>query len=152
LGGDLVDARRRPVVAGRLRLAHRPPSAAHPAAASLAGAAAPSGSRILGRVSQLPAKPRSGLPFRVARRIRDETIGRPPSPLYGLAMPPRATFGPSDAPAYRLNLVVPTLESARVFGGIRTAMDLFEVVAASTPEHRVVAGGGDNPVSANAQA
>ncbi len=103
-------------------------------------------------MTQLPARPRSGLPFRVARRFRDEVFGRPPSPLYGLDMLHRARFVRSDDPGYRLNLVVPTLESARVFGGIRTAMDLFEVVAASAPEHRVVAGGGDNPVSANAQA
>ena len=109
-------------------------------------------SRILGRVTQLPARPRSGLPFRAARRIRDEVLGRPPSPLYGLDMLHRATFVRSDDPGYRLNLVVPTLASARVFGGIRTAMDLFDVVAASAPEHRVIAGGGDNPVSANARA
>ena len=60
----------------------------------------------------------------------------------------RATFVPGDDPGYRLNLVVPTLDAARVFGGIRTAIDLFEEAAASTPVRRIVAATGDPAAAA----
>lgn len=62
----------------------------------------------------------------------------------------RGTFVPSDDQGYRLNLVVPTLEAARVFGGIRTAIDLFEEASASTPVRRIVAAGGDAAAAVNA--
>ena len=44
----------------------------------------------------------------------------------------------SPSPKYRLNLVLPTVEPTRTFGGIRTAIDLFETIGAETPERRII--------------
>ena len=48
---------------------------------------------------------------------------------------------PSPRSGYRLNLVVPTLDAARTFGGIRTAIDLFEAIAGDSVERRIVSVG-----------
>jgi len=91
---------------------------------------------------------RKGRVARVRSAIR-RLIGRPepipppppppPSTGFGIEQLHRADLVRDDHPGYRLNLVVPTLDAARVFGGIRTAMDLFEAVAGSAAERRVVA-------------
>lgn len=44
----------------------------------------------------------------------------------------------SPRSGYRLNLVVPTVDGAGTFGGIRTALDLFETVGADVSERRIV--------------
>lgn len=49
-------------------------------------------------------------------------------------MPKRAK--PGDGP--RLNLLIPTLSPRRVFGGAKTAMDLFDELAPSFPRRRIV--------------
>jgi hypothetical protein len=51
------------------------------------------------------------------------------------------TFVPSPQSGYRLNLVVPTLDAARTFGGIRTAIDVFEAIAGDDAERRIVSVG-----------
>lgn len=51
------------------------------------------------------------------------------------------TFVASPRSGYRLNLVVPTLGAARTFGGIRTAIDVFEAIADETVERRIVSVG-----------
>ena len=50
----------------------------------------------------------------------------------------RATFVVSPRTGYRLNLVVPTVDGARTFGGIRTALDLFEAVGADAAQRRII--------------
>ena len=53
----------------------------------------------------------------------------------------RVTFVSSPRSGYRLNLIVPTLDAARTFGGIRTAIDLFEAIAGETDQRRIVSVG-----------
>jgi hypothetical protein len=53
----------------------------------------------------------------------------------------RVTFVPSSRSGYRLNLVVPTLAAARTFGGIRTAIELFETIGGGVAERRIVSVG-----------
>jgi hypothetical protein len=53
----------------------------------------------------------------------------------------RVTFAPSPRSGYRLNLVVPTLDAARTFGGIRTAIELFETIGDGIAERRIVSVG-----------
>ncbi len=53
----------------------------------------------------------------------------------------RVTFVPSPRSGYRLNLVVPTLDAARTFGGIRTAIEVFEAIAGDASERRIVSVG-----------
>lgn len=48
----------------------------------------------------------------------------------------------SASTAFRLNLVVPTVEGARTFGGIRTALDVFEAIGDDVPQRRIVAAKG----------
>lgn len=87
-----------------------------------------------------PARTRSGRPGgSLLGRIRRRFRPAPPSRGFGIDALHQAAFTRSDEAGYRLNLVVPTVEGARVFGGIRTAMDLFEEIAASAPDHRIVA-------------
>jgi hypothetical protein len=45
---------------------------------------------------------------------------------------------PSPSAEYRLNLVVPTVEAARTFGGIRTALDLFEAIGSEVGDRRII--------------
>ena len=87
----------------------------------------------------------------LGRGVRDAIRGVPEaSPKTG---PPTAATGldgvpelyrlePHRAPSGagpRLNLLIPTLSPARVFGGARTALDLFEAVAPHFPRSRIVA-------------
>jgi hypothetical protein len=58
----------------------------------------------------------------------------------------RVTFVASPRTGYRLNLVVPTVDGARTFGGIRTALDLFEAVGAETAQRRVISVATSGPV------
>ena len=44
----------------------------------------------------------------------------------------------SPRSGYRLNLVVPTVDGGGTFGGIRTALDLFEAIGADVTERRIV--------------
>jgi len=44
----------------------------------------------------------------------------------------------SMRPEVRLNLIVPAVDGARTFGGIRTALDLFEAIGADGVERRIV--------------
>jgi hypothetical protein len=50
----------------------------------------------------------------------------------------RPSLVASPRSAYRLNLVVPTVDGAGTFGGIRTALDLFESVGGDVSERRIV--------------
>lgn len=50
--------------------------------------------------------------------------------------PRRAAAGGAQGP--RLNLLLPTLNPGRTFGGARTALDLFDALAASFPRRRIV--------------
>ena len=56
----------------------------------------------------------------------------------GVRLLAKAGFERSPRTGYRLNLVLPTVEAARTFGGIRTALDLFEAVGAAVGERRIV--------------
>jgi len=84
----------------------------------------------------------------IARRLlrRGAAPERPPASRpsgdYGIASLHRATLEASPDPRYRLNLVLPTVAAARTFGGIRTAIDVFEAVAVHAPEGRIVAAAG----------
>ena len=46
---------------------------------------------------------------------------------------------------YRLNLIVPTVEAAGTFGGIRTALDLFDAIADGTETRRIISVGRAGP-------
>jgi hypothetical protein len=72
-----------------------------------------------------------------------------PAAEAGVGQLRRATFVVSPRAGHRLNLVVPTVDGARTFGGIRTALDLFEAVGAGTAHRRIisVATSGTQPVS-----
>ena len=92
---------------------------------------------------------RSGRLTALARGVRDAVRGAPsarpapkaPTPgIDGVAelhrvVPKRAPAGSST----RLNLLIPTLAPARVFGGARTALDLFEALAPRFQRLRIVA-------------
>ena len=110
---------------------------------------------------------RSGRLTALARGVRDAIRGAPaPGPrprpraraaaaasrdgLDGVAelhrVAPKRDAAPAAGP--RLNLLVPTLSPARAFGGTRTALDLFEALAASLPapeDRRVPADPGGRP-------
>lgn len=86
----------------------------------------------------------------VARRLRgrpDEGPQRtvpasgPAAPgVDGLTELHRVTARPaSGGTGPRLNLLLPNLEPARMYGGVRTALDLFEAMATSFPRRRIVA-------------
>jgi O-antigen biosynthesis protein len=62
----------------------------------------------------------------------------------------RVTLVESPRDAYRLNLVVPTVEGAGTFGGIRTALDLFEAIGQGTDERRIISVGRAGPDAAAA--
>jgi hypothetical protein len=65
----------------------------------------------------------------------------------GVRLLPRAGLTPSPRTGYRLNLVLSTLESARTFGGIRTAIDLFEALAGGVQERRIISVGAVGPLA-----
>ncbi|HET9346893.1 MAG TPA: hypothetical protein VFO05_14465 [Candidatus Limnocylindrales bacterium] len=91
---------------------------------------------------------RSGRLTALARGVRDAIRGVPPAPareapavpgLDGVAelhriTPRRAKAGSGP----RLNLLIPTLAPRRAFGGTRTALDLFDALAAHFPRRRIV--------------
>lgn len=62
----------------------------------------------------------------------------------------RPSFVASPRSGYRLNLVVPTVDRAGTFGGIRTALDLFEAIGAEVPERRIVSLASKQPEGATA--
>lgn len=87
----------------------------------------------------------------LARGVRDAIQGqaRPPAPSPASAPPPPGLDGveellrvrPIRAPGGagpRLNLMIPTLSPRRVFGGAKTAMDLFEALGVVFPRRRIV--------------
>jgi len=41
-------------------------------------------------------------------------------------------------PGRRLNLVIPALDAASTFGGIRTALDLLEALGPAAPRQRII--------------
>jgi SAM-dependent methyltransferase len=50
----------------------------------------------------------------------------------------RVAARPSAMTEHRLNLVIPTLDPAAAFGGIRTAVDLYRNVASVATNHRII--------------
>lgn len=69
-------------------------------------------------------------------------LARPGSSVEdGVRLLPKARFEPSPRAGYRLNLVLPTVDVARTFGGIRSALDLFEAIGADSMERRIVSVG-----------
>ena len=62
----------------------------------------------------------------------------------------RVTLVRSPRAGYRLNLVVPTVDAAATFGGIRTALDCFEAVGADVEQRRIIAVGRNSPTAAEA--
>jgi hypothetical protein len=86
----------------------------------------------------------------LSKGLRGFVLGPPRPPKVTTPPPPRpaADFGvgllrhvrPTSSPrsGYRLNLVVPTVDAARTYGGIRTALDLFEAVGADAEERRII--------------
>ncbi len=87
----------------------------------------------------------------LARGVRDavrgpaqapgEPAARPlaAAPDAGIAELHAVTARRADAAGTRLNLLLPTLEPNRVFGGARTALDLFDGLAPSFDRRRIVA-------------
>jgi hypothetical protein len=80
------------------------------------------------------------------RGVRGFALGGP-APKGSAPSPPiqdrvgqlrRPSLVASPRSGYRLNLVVPTVDGAGTFGGIRTALDLFETVGADVSERRIV--------------
>ena len=103
---------------------------------------------------------RPSLPRRVGRRLRRAFGGRPASaPVAGprrsadpipTGVRERIPIRPTVARAgARINLVVPALDGAAVFGGIRTALDLFAAVVGDAPRARIVAVRNVEPVVAD---
>lgn len=72
--------------------------------------------------------PAYGAPARTSRTDRDDTVRE----LH------RVTPEVSSSGGARLNLLIPTVEAAGTFGGIRTALDLFETIADGAAARRVV--------------
>jgi hypothetical protein len=68
----------------------------------------------------------------------------------GVRLLSKASVERSPRTGYRLNLVLPTVEAARTFGGIQTALDLFAAVGADVGERRIISlGAGGAPVNAS---
>jgi len=63
---------------------------------------------------------------------------RPPSRTPGITELVRAVPRPSSDDSFRLNLLVPSVAGASTFGGIRTAIDLFEGMASGDVRRRVI--------------
>ena len=59
----------------------------------------------------------------------------------------KAGFERSPRMGYRLNLVLPTVDAARTFGGIQTALDLFEAMGADVTDRRIVSLGAGGAVA-----
>jgi hypothetical protein len=57
---------------------------------------------------------------------------------YGVAMLHKVAPVRSPRTGYRLNLLLPTVEGARTFGGIRTALDVFGAIGGDVAERRIV--------------
>jgi O-antigen biosynthesis protein len=93
----------------------------------------------------------SGRLVALYRGLRGLVLGPPPSPVPRTPRPAAAEpsvegvlelrrVSPIRSPfdGYRLNLLVPTVAPAGTFGGIRTALDLFEAVGDDAPARRIV--------------
>lgn len=63
---------------------------------------------------------------------------RPPSKVPGITELVRATPRPSSHEAFRLNLIVPSVAEASIFGGVQTAIDLFRSVSAGGIRRRII--------------
>ena len=84
------------------------------------------------------------------RGLRGFVLGppRPPKVVTPPAPKPASGYGvgllrgiapvPSPRSRYRVNLVVPTVDAARTFGGIRTALDVFDAIGAGSGERRII--------------
>jgi O-antigen biosynthesis protein len=88
------------------------------------------------------------------RGLRGFVLGPPPPPPPKppshpvedrVALLGRVSLVRSPRTGYRLNLVVPTVDAARTFGGIRTALNLFEAVGIGVDERRIVSMGPVGP-------
>jgi hypothetical protein len=75
-----------------------------------------------------------------------EKASHRPSAQDGVSQLRQITFVVSPRTGYRLNLVVPTVDGARTFGGIRTALDLFEAVGAEAAQRRIISVATSGPV------
>ena len=65
-------------------------------------------------------------------------VPRPPSKGPGITELVRATPRPSVHEAFRLNLIVPSVAEASIFGGVQTAIDLFRSVSAGGVRRRII--------------
>jgi len=83
---------------------------------------------------------------------RDATGRGRPAVEDGVRLLSTADFTTSPSTAQRLNLVLPTVDAARTFGGIRTALDLLEALAGDVQERRVVSVGPSGPFVSEALA
>jgi hypothetical protein len=97
------------------------------------------------RVADLSAAIRAFLPGGAPGRDK----GPRPAAEYGVTTLRRTGFVSSPRPEYRLNLVVPTVDGAGTFGGIRTALDLFEAIGADFDERRILTFGPIGPDAAD---
>jgi len=104
----------------------------------------------MGRVSAASARlRRSPRLTALARGVRDFVRGPAPAPPLKAARVERVddtvrelirvTPRPSPRSGPRLNLLLPTLAATSTFGGIRTALGLFEAIGDGFPERRIVA-------------
>jgi hypothetical protein len=100
--------------------------------------------------TRFPSWPRLSSRLRRVGRVRPDVPSqaptRPPGPIRSpiqdqVGRLSYVTFIPSSRSGYRINLVVPTLESAKTFGGIQTALQAYEAIAAGEPERRIIADG-----------
>jgi beta-1,2-rhamnosyltransferase WsaF-like protein len=95
---------------------------------------------------------RSGRLTALARGLREAISGPAPAgkPRAAAELPPgldgvpelhrvTARNAPAGKSGPRLNLLIPTLNPARLFGGAQTALDLFDVLGASFARLRIVA-------------
>jgi hypothetical protein len=79
-----------------------------------------------------------GPPARVTPPPATPPPPRPPSRTPGITELVRAVPRPSEDGSFRLNLIVPSVAGASTFGGIRTAIDLFEGMAGGDIRRRVI--------------
>jgi hypothetical protein len=87
--------------------------------------------RLIRRSARLRSSPATS-PSSVSAGGKPVAAGLPELHRVALRQAPEAPGEP------RLNLLLPTLNPGRTFGGARTALDLFDAVAASFPRRRIV--------------
>jgi O-antigen biosynthesis protein len=76
-----------------------------------------------------------------SRDSRTSPARRSPAVEHGVRMIPRVALIASPRPEYRLNLVLPTVDAARAFGGIQTAVDVFEALGSGLGQRRIISVG-----------